>query len=85
MSNKKYLKGIRKERKFVNEARAKGQIAFRSAGSHSPIDVIIIDTDFKIINMIQCKYEGFSEKDKQKILNDLKKLNGVYTCFFNVK
>jgi len=85
MPNKKYLKGIRKERKYVNDARAKGQIAFRSAGSHSPIDVITIDTEFKVINLIQCKPDNFPEKERQKILNDLKKLDGVYVCFFYVK
>ena len=43
MGNANYIKGANKERKFVNDARASGKIAFRSAGSHSPIDVCIID------------------------------------------
>ena len=38
-----YQKGADRERKIVNRAREKGHIAFRSAGSHSPIDVCIID------------------------------------------
>ena len=41
--NKNYLKGVRKERKIVNIARNEGKLAFRSAGSHSPIDVFILD------------------------------------------
>ena len=53
--NKKYEKGVRFERKLVNEAKAQGKIAFRSAGSHSQIDVCIIDTNKKEIEFIQAK------------------------------
>lgn len=53
--NAAYEKGVRFERKLVNEARQQGHIAFRSAGSHSPIDVCIVDKQHKIIYLIQCK------------------------------
>ena len=53
MTNKNYIKGVRKERLYVNRARKLGLIAFRSAGSHSPIDVIVIDVSNKRILMLQ--------------------------------
>ena len=64
MPNKNYLKGVRFERKLVNEARNKGLIAFRSAGSHSPIDVVIIDTIKGYIELIQCKKAKSYDKSK---------------------
>ena len=53
MPNYNYLKGVRKERKLVNDARAQGFLAFRSAGSHSPIDVVIIDPEHETIKLVQ--------------------------------
>ena len=50
-----YRKGARYERKIVNSARSEGLISFRSAGSHSPVDVVIIDRDKKRVSFIQCK------------------------------
>ena len=39
----------------MREAKADGKIAFRSAGSHSPFDVCIIDLDNRIIELSQLK------------------------------
>jgi hypothetical protein len=39
MGNPHYLRGVRLERELVNLGRAHGWIAYRSAGSHSCIDV----------------------------------------------
>jgi hypothetical protein len=39
MPNNSYLRGVRLERELVNLGRAHGWIAYRSAGSHSCIDV----------------------------------------------
>ena len=69
MPNPNYLKGVRKERKIVNAARAEGHIAFRSAGSHSPIDVCIVDKRKMHLRLIQCKPDTMSEKEKQKIID----------------
>jgi len=63
MPNKNYVKGVRFERKLVNQARAEGLIAFRSAGSHSPIDVVIIDKFKRKIDLIQCKKAKKYNKD----------------------
>ena len=55
MPNKNYLRGVRYERKLVNQARSEGHIASRSAGSHSPIDVWVYEPKNRVIRMIQCK------------------------------
>lgn len=55
MPNPGYVKGANLERRIVNEARANGMIAFRSAGSHSPIDVITISAKGNSICFFQCK------------------------------
>lgn len=50
-----YQRGADAERRLVNKARKEGEIAFRSAGSHSPIDVTIINPELKRIMFIQRK------------------------------
>ena len=80
-----YQKGVRKERKFVNEARAEGHISLRSAGSHSPIDVVIIDHRNKQISLIQCKPNNFSASKTEKLMKDNAHLNGFYYVSFDVK
>ena len=65
----KYAKGVRYERQIVNNAREKGKIAFRSAGSHSPIDVCIIDKESKRIQFIQAKATKASQKALEKEFN----------------
>lgn len=83
MPNKNYIKGVRKERKIVNENRDKGLIALRSAGSHSPIDVIVIDRDNKIIMLYQCKPDDYSQRKIDDIIDTLH-LNGTYELKFEV-
>ena len=55
MVNKNYNKGVKLERELVNNARNDACIAFRSAGSHSPIDVCIIDPSEQLVTFVQCK------------------------------
>jgi len=76
-----YRKGVERERKLVNEARARGLISFRSAASKSPIDVITIDIDKKEIELIQSKV-GMSEVSKRHLEEKFIKLNGVYIVRF---
>ena len=78
------MKGYRKERKIVNTARAKGSLAFRSAGSHSPIDVVIIDKEQRKIHLIQCKAKELSGTELKKILDSTAGLDGAYTVSFFV-
>ena len=82
----RYKKGANFERKIVNEARAKGLIAFRSAGSHSPIDLVIIDTPNKTIRFVQCKKwsSKLSQTAKDRILTPLNSLNAVFSCSIEI-
>lgn len=85
MPNRNYIKGVKKERKIVNDARSKGFIAFRSAGSHSPIDVCIIDLEGHKIEFIQCKPDNYSQNSKFKLEEALMKLNHFFEVSFKVK
>ena len=84
MPNPNYLKGVRKERKFVNEARLNGSISFRSAGSHSPIDVVIIDKDTRVIRLIQCKPDTMSNNKREALRQEHNQLNGTFYVKFEV-
>ena len=84
MPNKNYIQGVRKERKIVNEARDKDLIAFRSAGSHSPIDVVIINKEKHLVRFIQCKPDTMSKACKDRLEQEHLELNGVYLSTFEV-
>lgn len=82
MPNKNYNKGVRLERKIVNAARDENKIAFRSAGSHSPIDTCVIDMENKRIIFSQCKAKKMSENEKQTLLDKYGELKGFYEVAF---
>lgn len=84
MPNKNYLKGRRKEYKICNNLKAKGYIAQRTAGSHSPFDVIAIDTKTRIIYLIQAKPDSMSENLKKKIKKENELLEGLFIVRFEV-
>lgn len=84
MPNKNYIKGRRKEYKYVNIMKNKGFIAQRTAGSHSPFDIIAINPETKQIRLIQCKPDDMNSHLTQKIRNENKKLNGVFEVIFSV-
>lgn len=84
MPNKNYIKGVRKERAIVNAARKRGLIAFRSAGSHSPIDCIIINTKLKSVRFIQAKPDSMPEAQKKRLEEEHKELNDFFKCCFQV-
>ena len=85
MANKHYMKGYRKERAVVNRARERGKLAFRSAGSHTIVDVVIIDERYHTIDLIQCKPDSLSFNTKKVILKQGEGLNGQYTVRFYVQ
>ena len=68
MTNKNYRRGYAKEREVVLAARKQGYIAYRSAGSHSPIDVTVIQPN-KIqllqLKRVKRKYYNFDKDIKQ--------------------
>ena len=77
-------KGARKERMYVNKARAEGKIAFRSSASRSAIDVCIIDEKTQTIELLQCKPENFPISAKLKLEAQHAGLNDIYNVSFKV-
>ena len=84
MPNKNYEKGRRKEYKICNNFRTRGFITFRSAGSHSPIDVVAISTEKRQIILIQAKSGGFTEKERDNLTKKHESLNGIFEVTFKV-
>ena len=68
----------------MNDARDLGMIAFIFAGSHSPIDVCIVDANNKVIRLIQCKPDDISDNKKKVLKSKYAKLNDLFTCTFEV-
>lgn len=86
MPNKNYRKGADRERKIVNEFKDQGWISFRSAGSHSPIDVVAINPSFGVIKLIQMKTgKSYSKKFKEKLQSSLQYIDGTYEVFVEVQ
>ena len=82
MPNKNYIKGIKYEREIVNEAKEKGLMAFRSAGSRSPVDIIILDKFNKVVYFIQAK----NKKVKEDNLKEEFEFNDTgYRIIFEVR
>lgn len=84
MPNKKYVKGRRKEYRLVNEHKSMGHVSFRSAGSHSPVDVVAIDCGNKRIQLIQAKPGSMSDNAKKKLEEENSGLNGNFEVRFLV-
>lgn len=84
MGNWRYRKGRQLERDIVREAKEDGKIAFRSAGSKSPIDVCIIDEKNKIVQFVQCKTGESAEKHVNKLMKQFEWLNGPFIIQFSV-
>ena len=86
MPNKNYQRGRRKEYKVCNQFRAAGfDIVQRTAGSHSPIDVIAIDKKKRIIKLIQAKPDNFPASQEKKLLLEHQELNGLFVVEFIVE
>lgn len=85
MTNKHYQKGKRKEYLIVNKLRSKGfDIVQRSAGSHSKIDVWAIHRAKKAIFLVQSKPDSMSERQKNKLKEELSWLHGRFMVKFYV-
>lgn len=83
MPNSNYVAGRRKEYKIVNDLKADGfDIAQRSAGSHSPIDVFAINKKEKKIVFVQSKPDSFPISAGKKILEELNYLNDNFKVEF---
>lgn len=71
--NKNYKKGADKERRIVKHARDSGKEAFRSAGSHSSYDYVIIDWKKGLITFGQSKMGKSYNNLKDGGLNSIMK------------
>jgi len=86
MPNRNYIKGTRFERELVNQARDEGKIAFRSAGSHSTFDVVVIDLSKRTIDFSQCKTGNALTGNKLITMEkEFQKHNGYFDVRFLVK
>jgi len=82
MPNKNYVKGRRKEYKIMSDLKEIGyDIAQRSAGSHSPIDVFGIKLNEKKIIFLQSKPEDYKSN---KYSEFIEKLNGTFEVEFKI-
>jgi len=86
MPNKNYIKGRKKEYLICSRLKEKFNydIAQRTAGSHSPFDIIAINLKNKEIRLIQCKPDSMNAHQQQKIREENKKLNGLFLVSFSV-
>ncbi len=78
MSN--YKNGANRERRVIKYLQKEGfDLVFRSAGSHSPIDVFALDSKTKQIWLIQCKPRSMSSSGKSKIEDCIRQFEGCYS------
>jgi Holliday junction resolvase len=85
MPNKNYVKGRKKEYKICEGLKDKGwNIAQRTAGSHSPIDIFAINKKTKTILFIQSKPDNYPEREANKIKRDLEYLQGIWKVEFKL-
>jgi Holliday junction resolvase len=86
MPNKNYQKGRRKEYKICKELKQQGwDIVQRTAGSHSPIDIIAINKLQKKILFIQSKPNDWSYKLISNFIKKYTWLNDQFSCDFLLK
>ena len=86
MGNKNYIKGRRKEYQICNKLREEGfDVVQRSAGSHSPVDIIAIRKADKKIKLVQSKPNTMLDNAIKKILEDNDWMNGKFNVEFIVK
>ena len=82
MPNSNYIRGRKKEYRVMSDERKLGNLVLRSAGSHSPIDVVSINVKARVIKLIQCKPDNISELDKNRLELQMRELNNAFRCEF---
>ena len=85
-TNKNYQKGRRKEYTITDRLKKEGfEIAQRTAGSHSPIDIVAINKETKEIKFIQVKVGEISYTEHTKIHKEMEWLNkGKFEVSFEI-
>lgn len=82
MPNKSYVKGRKKEYAICKRLREEGyDIVQRTAGSHSPVDVIAINKEERYILLIQSKPKGYKSRKYDKF----KWLSGKFFVRFKIE
>ena len=86
MSNRNYINGRAREYRMMKLLKDKFQChhVFRSAGSHSAIDVIGINLIEKRIYLFQCKPKSLSIPAKLRLEDENELLNGKFEVTFQV-
>ena len=72
-----YARGRHKEYRLKKKYEREGCIVIRSSGSHSPVDLVVIDYNEKKIKLIQSKL-NLKYGVKEKLEAENSNLNGVY-------
>lgn len=86
MPNKEYQRGRRKEYTICERLKKEGyDIVQRTAGSHSPIDIIAIKRETREILFVQSKPNGMSQAQKRIILNENNWMNAAFFARFEVQ
>jgi len=73
--NKNYNNGARRERRIMKKLEQEGWFCIRSAGSHSPIDIIAIKSGQ--FRFIQSKKTGYLSPQERKEKEELEQKLGI--------
>ena len=76
MPNAKYISGRTFEYKVKSFLEGQGYFVVRSAGSHSPVDLVAVDSLGQVL-FVQCKLKGAMTKKEQK---DFAGFTNKYNC-----
>jgi hypothetical protein len=84
MPNKNYNNGRRREYFIKHKLEAKNLLVLRTRGSHSPFDLIAIDTINHKIYFLQVKPKKFSHKATNRLNDTYKDMNDEFIGSFQV-
>jgi hypothetical protein len=87
MARTYYQRRADRERRILNKFLEKQWIGSRSAGSHSIIDIWVLNPERHQIYLIQSKLNGkenLSRPERERILTEGRKLNGTYEVEFQL-
>ena len=85
MVNRNYKNGRAKEYRIIEKLKKAGyDIVFRSAGSHSSIDIVAIRKSDTSIVFVQSKPKKFSKNKAQELCLENEWLNNRFFVSFNV-
>ena len=80
-----YQKGRNKEYRIKQRHEKEGWEVVRSAGSHSPFDLICIRAVDQRIKFIQCKSKNFSKKEEERLLKKYNWLkDGIFLTDYEI-